>query len=125
MMTHRKNYLMKYFHSKPDKPPKFNYKCSWCGETVKGGVDRCPHCKFPYITKTHVSNIKLEMATKLDSGFSNEEILSQILRNQINIMQYIGQQYDDEWVVKRLLDDDITRTEYMRTYLNERDYGRV
>ena len=65
------------------------------------------------------------MATKLDNGFSNEEILSQILRNQINIMRYIGQQYDDEWVVKRLLDDDITRTEYMRTYLDERDYGRV
>ena len=127
-MTHRESHLHKYFYQKPDEPTKFNYKCSWCGAEVEAGIDRCPRCNFPYKVETHTNNIELEMATKLDTGFSNDEILIQILRNQMKIMDYIGYKYRETYgekaICKRLLDDDITRTEYMALFLDERCHGR-
>lgn len=117
-MTYRQRHLANYFNEKPDDPPKFSYNCSYCGEKVDAGIDRCPKCQFPYLQKTHTHNVELEMVTKWDRGISQNEILSQILRNQMHIMEYIREKYGKDWVVRRLMEDDITRTEYMRMYLD-------
>lgn len=117
-MTYRQRHLANYFHTKPDKPPEFSYECSYCGEKVSAGIDRCPQCQFPYLKKTHSHNVELEMVTQFDRGISRDEVLAQILRNQMYIMQHISEQYGKDWTVRKLMEDDITRTEYMRMYLD-------
>lgn len=123
-MSHRQFYLSNYWNKTPDEPPEFQYNCSWCGQIVEAGKDRCPRCKYPYLKITHCWNLEIEMATRMDRGFSNNEILAQILKNQIKIMDYIEHEYSKEYskdcVVSRLIKDDIIRTDYMRMFLDEK-----